>query len=113
MLFRSQIVLYTRYQPEAFPRRAAKNGEAEQLVNRYRPVDRADGVLCRIDGNLRTVMLEGPRIGVLERVVFEDKAGLLAAHNTRLIEANERPFPELTPDVVSRLDYAIYSVESK
>ena len=70
-------------------------------------------MLCRIKGELRTVILEGLRIGVLERVVFENKAGLLAAHNARLIEANENPFPEISPDAVSRLDYAIYSVESK
>ena len=100
-----KIILYTRYQPEDFLRRAAKDREAEQLLNRYRLVGRSDGVLCRIEGNLRTVMLE--------RVVFENKAGLLAAHNARLIEANEKPFSEIPPDAVSRLDYAIHSVESK
>ena len=58
-------------------------------------------------------MLEGPRIGVLERVVFRDGAGLQAAYNARLIEAGEKPFPGCTPDVESRLDYAIHTIESK
>jgi hypothetical protein len=58
-------------------------------------------------------MLEGPRIGVLERIIYRDEAGLQAAHNARLIEANENPFPGCAPDVVSRLDYAIYTIESK
>jgi len=60
------VVRYTRYQPENFQRHAAKDSEAVQLLNQYRPVGRADGVQCRIKGNLRSLMLEEPRIGVLE-----------------------------------------------
>lgn len=50
--------------------------KTRKQLNRYRPVDHADGVKCRI---------EGPRIGVLERVVYRYKAGLQAAHNARLL----------------------------
>ena len=107
------IVRYTRYQRENFQRRPAKDGEAVQLLNQYRIVDHTDGVKCRIEGDLRSIMLERPRIGVLERVVYRDGAGLQAAHNARLMEANENPFPGCSPDVVSKLDYAIYTIESK
>ena len=107
------IVNYTQYQPEKFVRRIARVREAEELLNTYRFVDRADGVPCKIERNPRTIMLEGPKIGIVEHVAFENKAGLLSAHNARLTAASEKPFPELPPDVLSRLDYAIYSVESK
>lgn len=107
------IVRYTRYQSENFQRQPAKDQEAVQLLHRYRLVDDADGVECMIEGNLRPVMLEGLRIGILGRVVFRDKAGPQAAHNARLIEACEKPFPGCTPDIESRLDYAIYTIESE
>ena len=107
------IVNYTRYQPEKFVKQITKDREVEELLNTYCLVDRADGVPCKIEGNPRAVMLEGPKIGIVEHVAFENKAGLLSAHNARLTVANEKPFPELPPDVLSRLDYAIYSVESK
>ena len=65
------IVRYTRCQPESFQRQAAaKDQEAVQLLHRHRLVDHADGVECMTEGNLRSVMLEGPRIGALERVFF-------------------------------------------
>ena len=66
------IVNYTQYQPEKFVRRIVKEREAEELLNKYRLVDRAGGVPCKIEGSLRTIMLEGPKIGIVEHVAFED-----------------------------------------
>ena len=108
-----RIVNYTRYQQEKFVRQVAKDREAEQILNRYRVVDRADGVECNIDGNPRTVLLEGPKIGTLQRIALENKAGLLAAYNAWLLAAGEKQFPAVSLDVISRLDYAIFSVEAK
>ena len=62
-------------------------------MNRYRVVDRADGVECNIDGNPRTVLLEGPKIGTLQHIALGNKAGLLAAHNAQLLAAGEKQFP--------------------
>ena len=70
------IVNYTRYQPEKFVRRMAKDREAEQILNRYRVVDRAGGVECNIDGN--------PRGGTLA-----DFANSASQHSKECCDAEE------------------------
>jgi hypothetical protein len=103
------IVPYTGISRRTFRDLQPKIG-GSGTVNQYRLADNPNGVQCMIEGNLRSAMLEGPRVGVLERAVFRDEAGLRAA---RLEEVNQQPFLGCTSDDVSRLDYAIYTIESK
>jgi hypothetical protein len=78
-----EIVPYTQYQDRGFRINPDKDAEATGILEKYSVSDNQGGVKVKINGETRVVCVEGPVIGALKDVVFDEFAGLLAQHNEK------------------------------